>query len=203
MGFNMRKSINLGGGTKLNIGKTGVGISSGVKGARISTNTNGTTKVTASIPGTGLSYTKNLSKKQAKQNKDTLLLLAKRDVEIINECGTIMNETTSVSTFFSRRKLYMEKLTELSELSKSVKLKGDSPEKKLKMVQKNAVKDINEFIDNVFNDCLDKISTLKRADAKKNRCEKFKNDFSSHESEMEKANIKYYKNKYKELIKEI
>lgn len=58
MGMKFRKSIKLGGGTKLNISKSGVGVSTGVKGFRVSTNTSGRSRVTTSLPGTGLSYTK-------------------------------------------------------------------------------------------------------------------------------------------------
>lgn len=58
MGMRFRKSIKLGGGTKLNLSKSGVGISTGVKGFRVSKNTSGRSRVTASLPGTGLSYTK-------------------------------------------------------------------------------------------------------------------------------------------------
>lgn len=58
MGMRFRKSIKLGGGTKLNLSKSGVDISTGVKGFRVSKNTSGRSRVTASLPGTGLSYTK-------------------------------------------------------------------------------------------------------------------------------------------------
>lgn len=64
MGFNFRKSINLGGGLKLNLGKKSVGISAGVKGARVSVNSKGRKSATLSIPGTGLSYTKTSTKKR-------------------------------------------------------------------------------------------------------------------------------------------
>lgn len=59
MGFRFRKSINLGGGIKLNLSKKGIGISAGTKGARISTGPSGT-RFTGSIPGTGISYEKRL-----------------------------------------------------------------------------------------------------------------------------------------------
>lgn len=62
MGLNFRKSINLGKGFKLNIGKKSVGISGGVKGARVSINSSGRKTATFSIPGTGLSYSVNLNK---------------------------------------------------------------------------------------------------------------------------------------------
>ncbi|MCC0662535.1 MULTISPECIES: DUF4236 domain-containing protein [unclassified Clostridioides] len=64
MGFNFRKSINLGGGVKLNLGKKSVGISAGVKGARVSVNSKGRKSATLSIPGTGISYTKTSTKKR-------------------------------------------------------------------------------------------------------------------------------------------
>lgn len=56
MGMKFRKSIKLGGGTKLNLSKSGIGVSTGVKGFRVSKNTSGRSRVTASLPGTGLSY---------------------------------------------------------------------------------------------------------------------------------------------------
>lgn len=78
MGLNFRKSINLGKGFKLNIGKSSIGISGGVKGARVSMNSKGRKTATFSIPGTGLSYSINLnnlfkgksSKKKGSDNKD-------------------------------------------------------------------------------------------------------------------------------------
>ena len=80
MGLNFRKSINLGKGFKLNVGKKSVGISGGVKGARVSINSSGRKTATFSIPGTGLSYSVNLnnlfgkkktSKKKGSSDNDT------------------------------------------------------------------------------------------------------------------------------------
>ena len=69
MGMKFRKSIKLGGGTKLNLSKSGVGISTGVKGFRVSKNTSGRSRVTASLPGTGLSYTKEYGSSGSFGNK--------------------------------------------------------------------------------------------------------------------------------------
>ena len=74
MGLNFRKSINLGKGFKLNVGKKSVGISGGVKGARVSINSSGRKTATFSIPGTGLSYSVNLNnlfkKKSSKKSEN-------------------------------------------------------------------------------------------------------------------------------------
>ncbi len=69
MGFRYRKSINLGGGFRVNISKSGVGYSWGVKGARITKTSKGTTRHTLSLPGTGISYVKETGKNR---NKSTV-----------------------------------------------------------------------------------------------------------------------------------
>lgn len=58
MGLRFRKSITLFPGVRLNLSKSGVGVSAGVPGLRGSINTSGRATATASIPGTGLSYVK-------------------------------------------------------------------------------------------------------------------------------------------------
>ena len=57
MGLRIRKSINIG-GFRINISKSGIGYSYGVKGARATKKSNGGTRLTAYIPGTGISYVK-------------------------------------------------------------------------------------------------------------------------------------------------
>ena len=56
MGFRYRKSINLGGGFRIHLSKSGVGYSLGVKGFRVTKTASGRTRRTYSIPGTGISY---------------------------------------------------------------------------------------------------------------------------------------------------
>lgn len=66
MGVRFRKSINLGGGARLNLSKKGVGMSMGTKGFRVGVGPRGITK-TASIPGTGISYRTETSLKTGRQ----------------------------------------------------------------------------------------------------------------------------------------
>lgn len=58
MGFSFRKSIKLGKGTRLNLSKSGIGLSTGTKGFRVSKGPRGS-RVTAGIPGSGIYYTKS------------------------------------------------------------------------------------------------------------------------------------------------
>lgn len=73
MGLRFRKSINLGGGFKINLSKSGIGYSWGTKGYRVTKTSRGTTRRTYSIPGTGISWVnesgrRNRSKSQNRRN---------------------------------------------------------------------------------------------------------------------------------------
>lgn len=65
MGFRYRKSINVGGGFRINLSKHGVGYSWGVPGYRVTKTANGRTRKTYSIPGTGLGYVNETSGKKS------------------------------------------------------------------------------------------------------------------------------------------
>lgn len=56
MALRMRKSINLGGGVRMNVSKKSVGLSAGTRGARYSVNTSGRRTRTIGVPGTGVSH---------------------------------------------------------------------------------------------------------------------------------------------------
>ena len=54
MAMRCRKSVKIAPGIRLNINKNSVGISAGVKGARVTANSNGRVTRSVGIPGTGL-----------------------------------------------------------------------------------------------------------------------------------------------------
>lgn len=64
MGMRFRKSINLGGGARVNISKSGIGGSIGGDGYRYTKKADGGTRKTAYIPGTGISYVKESGAKR-------------------------------------------------------------------------------------------------------------------------------------------
>ena len=66
MGFRFHKSIDVGKNVKLNLSKSGVGVSVGTKGARVSVSPTGQKRLTLGIPGTGISYVKSLGGKKKK-----------------------------------------------------------------------------------------------------------------------------------------
>lgn len=64
MGLNFRKSIKIG-PAKVNLSKSGIGYSVGTKGLRVTKKAGGGTRTTASIPGTGISYSSSSKKKSS------------------------------------------------------------------------------------------------------------------------------------------
>ena len=67
----MRKSIKIAPGIRMNISNKGIGVSVGVKGLRYSVNSSGRKTVTASIPGTGISYSQSVGSSRYKPYKSS------------------------------------------------------------------------------------------------------------------------------------
>ncbi|MBQ7800955.1 MAG: DUF4236 domain-containing protein [Oscillospiraceae bacterium] len=68
MGFRYRKSINLGGGFRVNLNTKGIGYSWGTKGYRVTKAADGRTRQTVTIPGTGISYVDEHNAKRQQSN---------------------------------------------------------------------------------------------------------------------------------------
>lgn len=57
MGLNFRRTLNLGGGFRINLSTRGIGVSGGIKGFRIGLGPRGK-RLHISLPGTGIYYQK-------------------------------------------------------------------------------------------------------------------------------------------------
>ena len=71
MGLRFRKSINLG-PLRINLSKSGVGFSLGVKGFRVGRSAKGKNTATVSLPGTGLSYVQDLDGDSIKETVEDI-----------------------------------------------------------------------------------------------------------------------------------
>ncbi|NKX56761.1 DUF4236 domain-containing protein [Arthrobacter mobilis] len=61
MGFRVRKSFRIAPGVRMTVTPKGIGVSAGVRGARISAHSSGRVTRTVGIPGTGISHVKTIS----------------------------------------------------------------------------------------------------------------------------------------------
>jgi hypothetical protein len=64
MGFKMRKSIKIVPGVRLNVSAKSIGISAGVRGARVSVNSRRGVTKTIGVPGTGIAYSSTSNRSQ-------------------------------------------------------------------------------------------------------------------------------------------
>ncbi|MFX0547910.1 DUF4236 domain-containing protein [Hathewaya histolytica] len=75
MATNFKKSKNLG-PVRLNLSNKGIGVSTGVKGFRVSKGADGKVRRTISIPGTGIRKTKVISNSKIENNKHRSILIS-------------------------------------------------------------------------------------------------------------------------------
>lgn len=96
MGLGFRKSFKIAPGVRFNVSGKGVGVSAGVKGLRYSVNSRGQRRTTASIPGTGLSYTSTSSSgrkyKSAAHGNRQQLARQQREIEKQEELQRAQHE---------------------------------------------------------------------------------------------------------------
>ena len=95
MGLRFHKSINICKGVKLNVSKSGVGVSLGTNGCRYSLNTSGRRTATLGIPGTGLSYVMVFGgkmKKSTSEAKKKQEALKKEKAELAEQKAKLAEE---------------------------------------------------------------------------------------------------------------
>lgn len=109
MGFRYRKSINLGGGFRVNLSKNGIGYSWGVKGYRVTKTADGRTRHTASIPGTGISYVEEhrngAPDRRAAEPQEVNPMDEYDDIQSVESAGAALLRSAEYGELFKRVKL--------------------------------------------------------------------------------------------------
>ena len=111
MGFGFRKSINLGGGVRLNFSKRGIGASVGVKGFRVGIGPSGL-RTRATLPGTGLYYEKRQSLARPERKRQMALREQMRRQEIMD---ALQQAQLEVEAFQNRLEMLLSVHKECSE----------------------------------------------------------------------------------------
>jgi hypothetical protein len=125
MGFGFRKSFKIAPGVRLNVSSRSVGASVGVKGLRYSVNSRGQRRTTASLPGTGLSFTSTSGgSNRSRGNRNYRTASYQRQAEL------------------NRMQKEREKLQELEQN----RLEVESFENRLEMI-KSIHKECDDFVD--------------------------------------------------------
>lgn len=133
-----------------------------------------------------------------KRQKSFDLAALQRDLEIVNDCAQLIENTVNPETFFSRYDLYMEKLVVLAEAQEAhrVKVKGDNLVQKYERMNtdEQKVETINAFIDRMWYDTCQKADKLKTKKGKDNKFIKFIETLSTYNDRMPAQCIEHYNN---------
>ena len=121
MGFRLRKSINIGKYFRLNFSKSGIGYSIGVPGMRYTKTASGRHRRTYSIPGTGLGYiaedTKKFKKKTVSKQTDNEKVYEDSCVQTItNNNEEFIKNSSNISHHVDVSQLFREALIIISSL---------------------------------------------------------------------------------------
>lgn len=131
-----------------------------------------------------------------KRQKPIDLIALQRDLEILNDCAQLIENTVNPETFFSRYDLYMQKLAVSAEAQAShrVKVQGDNLVQKYERMNtdKQKVETINAFIDRMWADTRQKADKLKTEKGKENRFNKFVESLSVYNERMPAQCIEHY-----------
>lgn len=131
--------------------------------------------------------------RKKKYNLDSL----NRDMEILNDCARIMENTVNPEVFFNRFELYLDKLNVLAEAESSgyIDVRGDSFVKaQKKFASSNGIiKIINNFIDRMWSNTIAKAENLKTEKGKRGRYDHFCETLKLYENRMPQPCIQHYK----------
>lgn len=134
----------------------------------------------------------NLFKKKNPVN----LIALQRDLEILNDCAELIENTKNPQVFFERYDLYILKLAALAnaQQTKQIKVTGENIVDKFKRMntEQQKIETINAFIDRMWIDTCEKASSLKTEKGKINRIKKFKETLSNYNDRMPEQCVKYY-----------
>ncbi|MGO1044500.1 DUF4236 domain-containing protein [Clostridioides difficile] len=209
MGFKFRKSINLGGGLKLNINKNSVSVSGGVKGARVSVNSKGKATTTLGVPGTGLYYqeTTNLSGDKKKNGKNTGSSESNRQAQqllkIINDCANMVNATKDPKTFFNRYDMLLDKSYALVAIEDNLNFSGQSPSQMLDSIIAKRTDTVNDFLTRYYEEMSSKLRGLKTEKARMNNAYKFSSLAMDYKEHLNNDNKTKLGQLYKQLLDDV
>ena len=145
MGIRFRKSFSIG-PFRINLSKSGIGFSVGTKGLRFTKKATGGSQVSASLPGTGLSYVKTLPKNKEKgKNKiwyvvaAVIIVLsigiflfskfgdklfadtAKAEATVTETAGAVQSESGTYILNTSSKKFHLESCSSANSISEDKK----------------------------------------------------------------------------------
>lgn len=126
-------------------------------------------------------------------------LTIERHIQILKDCGNLINTTKKPDVFFNRYLIALALLNDLILIKNKKIFKGDKPSEIKRQFYEKEIYTVNDFIDRYYEDTISQISSLKTQKAKQSRIDKFCNALNNYKQYLSVDSL----NKYNELCLKI
>ena len=126
-------------------------------------------------------------------------LTIERHIQILKDCGNLINTTKKPDVFFNRYLIALALLNDLILIKNKKIFKGDKPSEIKRQFYEKEIYTVNDFIDRYYEDTISQISSLKTQKAKQSRIDKFCNGLNDYKQYLSVDSL----NKYNELCLKI
>jgi hypothetical protein len=131
-----------------------------------------------------LTHRKRVKKSYTKSEAQ---IIAPQYLRIVQDCTNLVNNTLKPDVFFNRYDLMISCLVELEKMEKVMKFSGKKPSKYLKEVLTSRDKQIELFVDRIFNFYRSKILSAKTSKSKSTSCVRFDDTMEDISCEFSKS----------------
>lgn len=138
-----------------------------------------------------------------KQLKETTLQLAKRELEIANDCIRIINTTVKPDVFFMRLQLLLDAANNLCTFEKYVSFTGTKPSDAFSQALDQYQDAIRDFLARYFWDMHVKAEGMKTDKGKLGKYQKFYDSLQEYYRFMDESNIDFIETKYRAYTRQL
>ena len=128
-----------------------------------------------------------------KQNRYNISTI-QRYLEILKDCGNLINTTKKPDVFFSRYLIALAILNDLIPIENKLNLQGDKPSQIKKQLYDKEIFTVNDFIDRYYQDIISQIISLKTEKAKQKRINDFCNGLDIYKLHLSQESLDKYNN---------
>lgn len=126
-------------------------------------------------------------------------LTVERHIEILKDCGNLINTTKKPDVFFHRYLIALALLNDLILIDNIKFFKGNKPSDIKKQFYEKEIYTVNDFIDRYYEDTISQIFSLKTQKAKQSRVDKFCNGLNDYKQYLSTESL----NKYNDLCSQL
>ena len=129
----------------------------------------------------------------SRKEKKIAKFMAPQWLRIVNDCATLVNQTTNPEVFFYRYDLMLEHVENLSKIQRIVHFSGTKPSAQLKILIEQRERETDTFLDRAYQAALEHAASLKTPKGKENAMQRFFQSLEPYKERMTVNNVSHLK----------